>query len=301
MARTASAAPRARGYGVITLMMLGALLVATGTPDVETLERLTNVGVPDLIARAGMYVLPVAGMVLALILGQVLGKGRSLSVRWGLYAVLGGFAGFFLGLCLNLFAGVPDLIALVSGPLAEPGIVEIVLWSVGAMCLALGLMVGLIGLFGRPAVTAFQIEETDPECVDVRSSERGVFALSGFGMLTLGVACCALAVARQAGEAERLLPVLVAFISGLLSVWPNYALWRRFDEMQRRHVVDGYAVSAIVVTLGGFVWAGLQALGQAPPIDAAGVFVTLIFVQLVATSWVTSSVMGTTTLFGKPA
>lgn len=301
MARTASAAPRARGHGVITLAILGALLAATGTPDVETLQSVTDAGIPEQIARIGMYVLPVVAVVLAMVIGQALGKGRSINVRWLIYGVLGAFAGFFLGLCLDLFAAVPGLIALVSGPLAEPGIIEIILWSLGALCIAMGVMVGLIGLFGRPAVAAFQIEEADPECAEVRKSERSIFTLSGFAMVTLGIACCALAVARQAEEAQRVLPVAIAFVSALLSVWPNYTLWRRFDEMQRRHVVDGYAVSAIVVTLGGFVWAGVQAIGQAPPIDAAGVFVTLIFVQIVATSWVTSSVMGTTTLFGKPA
>lgn len=301
MARTASTSPKVSGYGIITLGVLGALIAATGSPDVETLARVTDAGVPEPIARAGMYVAPVAAIVLAVVIGQALGKGRSLNVRWLLYAVLGGVSGFFLGLCLDLFAGVPGLIALASGPLAEPGVVEIILWSVGGLCLALGVMVGLIGLVGRPAVSALQIEASDPECVEVRKSERGVFVISGLGMLTLGIACCALAVARQAGESERLAPVIVAYISGAFSIWFNYVLWRGFDEMQRRHVVDGYAASAIVVTLGAFVWAGLQTVGAAPVIDAGGVFVALIFVQLIATSWVTSSVMGTTTLFGKPA
>lgn len=294
-------APKVRGNGVLTLAVAGALLSATGAPVADTLADVIAWGAPEPIARAALYVVPVLGMVAAVLLGRVLGKGRSRGVRWILYAVLGAFAGFLLGRCLDLFAGLPGLIELAVGPLAEPDGVGIVIWAIGALCIALGVMVGLIGVVGQPVVNALQVEETDPECVEVHKNERGVFALSGFGMATLGIACAALAVSRQAGEAERLLPVLVAFVAAVLSVGANYALWRGFDEMQRRHVVNGYSTSAIVVTLGAFAWAGLQALGLAQPVDAAGVFATLVIVQLIATSWVTSSVMGQTSMFGKPA
>lgn len=303
MARSSAndVSPKVQGNGVLTLAVLGALLSATGAPVADTLADVIAWGVPEPIARAALYVVPVLGMVAAVLLGRVLGKGRSRGVRWILYAVLGAFAGFLLGRCLDLFAGLPGLIELAVGPLAEPDGVGIVIWAIGALCIALGVMVGLIGVVGQPVVNALQVEETDPECVEVHKNERGVFALSGFGMATLGIACAALAVSRQAGEAERLLPVLVAFVAAVLSVGANYALWRGFDEMQRRHVVNGYSTSAIVVTLGAFAWAGLQALGLAQAVDAAGVFATLIIVQLIATSWVTSSVMGQTGMFGKPA
>lgn len=294
-------APKVQGNGVLTLAVIGALLAATGAPVADTLADVIAWGAPEPIARAALYIVPVLGMVAAVLLGRVLGKGRSRGVRWILYAVLGAFAGFLLGRCLDLFAGLPGLIELAVGPLVEPDGVGIVIWAIGALCIALGVMVGLIGVVGQPVVNALQVEESDPECVEVHKSERGVFALSGFGMATLGIACAALAVSRQAGEAERLLPVLVAFVAAVLSVGANYALWRGFDEMQRRHVVNGYSTSAIVVTLGAFAWAGLQALGLAQPVDAAGVFATLIIVQLIATSWVTSSVMGQTGMFGKPA
>lgn len=295
------ASPKVQGNGVITLAVVGALLAATGAPAAETLADVVAWGVPEPIARAALYLVPVIAIVAAVLLGRVIGKGRSRGVRWILYAVLGAFAGFLLGVCLDLFAGLPGLLAMAVGPLAEPDGIGIVIWAIGGLCIALGVMVGAIGLVGQPAVSALQVEETDPECVEVHKNERGVFALSGFGMATLGIACAALAVSRQAGETERLLPVLVAFLAAVLSMGANYALWRGFDEMQRRHVVNGYSTSAIVVTLGAFAWAGLEALGLAQPVDAAGVFAAMIIVQLVATSWVTSSVMGQTGMFGKPA
>lgn len=302
MARTVSAdaAPKVQGRGVLTLAIVGALVVATGTPDVESLAMLTGWGVPETVARVSMYVAPVLGIVLAMVIGRAVGRGRSMGVRWILYALLGGFAGFFTGFCLDLFAGVPDIIAMLSGPLAEPEAIEIILWSLGALCIALGLMVGLIGVFGQPAVNALQVEEMDPECIEVRKSERGVFALSGIGLMASGLTCCALAVARQAAEPERLGPVIVAFAAGVVAIVLNYVLWRGFDEMQRRHVIDGFAASAVVVTLGVFVWAGLEAVGLVFSVDAAGVYVSLTVVQLIATSYVTSSVMGQMGAFGKP-
>lgn len=303
MARTANAdpAPKVQGRGVLILAIVGALVVATGAPDVETLTMLVGWGVPSAIARAGLYVAPVLGIVVAMLIGRAIGKGRSMGVRWALYAALGGFAGFFMGFCLDLLVAVPDMIAMLSGPLAEPEFIEIILWSIGALCIALGVMVGGIGLFGQPAVNALQVEEMDPELIEVRKSERGVFRLSGLGLVASGLTCCALAVARQAAEPERLGPVAVAFAAGVVAIVLNYVLWRGFDEMQHRHVVDGFATSAVVVTFGVFVWAGLEALGLVPSVDAAGIYVALTFVQLVATSVVTSSVMGQMSGIGKPA
>lgn len=300
-----SAGPVARprnGYGLITLAIVGALVAATGTPDAETFASLIDVGVPETIARTGMYVVPVLFIVLALALGRALGRGRSPVIRWSLYAGFGAIAGFVLGLCLEVFAGVPNIIAALTGPLAEATLLDTFLWILGVLCFLMGVMVGVIAIFGQPAVSALQVEEvSDHECLEVRRAERGVFGWSGFGMLTLGLACCALAVTRQADEAVRLAPMVIAIGSGVVSVFANYVLWRGFDEMQRRHVVDGYASSAIVVTLGAFVWAALEALGYAEPLSATGVFLALTFVQLIAVSYVTTSVMGQLNMFGKPA
>ncbi len=56
-------------------------------------------------------------------------------------------------------------------------------------------------------------------------------------------------------------------------------------EMQRRHVVEGFAASAIVLTLGAFAWAAAQTLGYAPSLDAALVFIVLTVVQVVTTGY----------------
>jgi hypothetical protein len=292
---------RTGGYGVITLGVLAALMVATGRPEPDTLATVTGWGVPDGVATAALYVVPVVLIVCALLVGRALGRGRSVTFRWTVYALLGAVAGFVLGLCLEVFAGAPALVASLTGPLGEPTVLDVFLWCLTAFCLFSGVMVGLIGAFGRSAVVAIQVEDADAEFVEPMRSERGMFAWSAVGMVTLAIACAGLAIARQADEAARFAPIAIAIVAAIASIATNYAMWRGFDEMQRRHVVEGYAASAIVVTLGSFAWALAEAAGLVTELDATGVFLALIFVQLVAVTFVTSRAMGETAMLGKPA
>lgn len=285
-------AKNTRGYGVLTTAFFATLLVATGRPEPETLEAVIGFGVPAAAANAALYAAPVVLMVAAMAVGRAVASGRAPAVRWAIYAGLGAVAGFVLGLCLELFAGASDILARFVGPLAAPTLLDTFLWVLAGLGAALGLLLGAIAAFGRPAVSALQVEAADPECIDVRRSERAMFGWSAAGMATLGLSCAALAVARQAGEQDRAGPVIVALLAGAASAYASFVLWRGFDEMQRRHVVEGYAASAIAATLGAFLWAAAQALGLVPAVDATGVFLVLISVQLIATSYVAGSVMG---------
>jgi hypothetical protein len=293
--------PKVRGNGVLTLGILGALIAATGVPTPDTLEQLVSWGVPEMAARAGMYVAPVVVIVAAMLIGRALGAGRSPGVRWTLYAVLGAVAGFFLSMCLEVFAGLPPMIERATGPLGEAGLAEIVLWALAGFGVFMGLMLSGISIFGRPGLSALQVEEVDEECLDVRRAERAAFGWSAFGMITLGVACAALAVARQAGDDGRFAPVVIALVAGAASALANYVLWRSFDELQRRHVINGYATSAIVVTLGAFVWAALEPLQAVPRLDATSAFLALVLIQTVATMYVTAAATGAKSMLGAPA
>jgi hypothetical protein len=62
--------------------------------------------------------------------------------------------------------------------------------------------------------------------------------------------------------------------------------------LQRRQVVDAFSVSAVFMTLGVFAWAIGQTLGLLPPLDAAGCFVAISFVQLVVTTFVSAAAAG---------
>jgi hypothetical protein len=292
---------RVRGFGLVTLAALAALLSATGRPEADALAGLTGAGVPQGIAIALLHATPVVLIVGAIVLGQWLGKGRTQGMRWVIYGVFGAFAGAGMAFALDLFAGVPELAARLTGPLAEATLLDSFLWILAAYCITMGGLIGAIAFGGRPAVAALQIDEADAECLEVRRLERRVYAWASFATITIGVACAALAVGRQADEAARLAPVVVAFITAFASAFANYRLWSGFDEMQRRHVVEGYAYSGAFLTLAAFVWAGLQALGYAPGLDAVGVFLALVLVQMIATSYVTSMAVGHFSTVGKPA
>lgn len=289
--------------GVLSLTGLSALLVATGAPDVETLAQLRGFGLAEGLAVALLYVAPVLAILAALLLARVLGRGRSPIVRWVLYAVLGGVGGFILGLCLDLFVGVPRMIEGVTGVLSEPSLIDIALSSVAVLSILMGAMMVALAAFGKPAARALQMDETmsTADFEDIRRAERAVFGWSAFGMLTLGLSCAALAVARMAPVDGRLTPVLVALGAGIASAIASWVLWRGFDELQRRQVVNGYAVSAVLATLGLFVWAALEALAILPPIDASGVLVAIITVQLFATMFISASAASQHGLMGKPA
>lgn len=80
----------------------------------------------------------------------------------------------------------------------------------------------------------------------------------------------------------------------------RWRMWRGFDEMQRRHVVDGFAMSAIVLTLGAFVWAAAHTLGYVPTLDAALVFIVLTIVQVVTAGYAATRA-ASCEIAGKPA
>lgn len=295
-------APRQNTYGVITIGVLTAALVATGAPDAETAAWVAERGVPTALATPAMYVIPLVAIVGAMLIARAFGRGRPFWVRWTLYGVLGAAGGFIMGLCLDLFAAAPGVITALIGPMREATTLDMSLWVLGVLSIVLGLMIGGVALFGRNAVAALQVEEVqEPEFEEIRRSERPAFAWSSVGMIALGIACCSLALLRQAEPGAQTGVLIVAIVAEMINIVASYILWRGFDEMQRRHVVDGYSMSAIVATFGSFVWAALEAIGHAPPLSAAGVFLVLIFVQFLATSYVTSAAVGQMNAMGKPA
>lgn len=283
---------------LLTVVMAIAL-VSTGSPDARMVALLSGWGVPDLVARVTIYALPILALVVAFTLGREFGRGRSMPVRWAIYAVFGAVAGFILGRCIDLFAHVPRAIETVTGPLAPATATDGVLWILGGFCTVIAMMVGFVAVFGSPAMSALQADELDPEALDVRAAERTAFAWSALGMITCGAACAGLAVSRQASDPT--IPVAITIVAGVLSIITSVVSWNRCDELQRRQVMQGYSVSAISVTLGTFVWALLEAMQLAPPIDAAAAFAALIVTQLVGTIFVTTQASMRTAMAAKPA
>jgi hypothetical protein len=294
MTMTTARAPTkpVQGNGLATMTIIAALLSATGRPFHKTVTLLGHWGVSPDIAGWILHIAPVLLILAAITAGRALGRGRSQGVRW---MILGGFsavAGALLAFCLDLFAGVPDIAARFVGPLSEASRLDELLWLLGGLGLAYGLLYGAIGVFGRPAITALQVEPADPECVDIRRAERSMFVWTAWASITLGIACIALAISRQAAPDARLAPAIVSVLALVLSTAANYRLWASFDEFQRQQVIVGYAISAIALTFGAFVWALAETLGIAPALDAAGVFLMLILVQTIAVVYVGAMAMG---------
>lgn len=291
----------ARPLGILVLGLMMAAASATGRPEPESVAMLTGLGLPDLAARLAIHALPPVMAVAALLIGRAATRKMSPTVKWTVYALLGMAVGMVTAWHMELFAGAPGMIEAVNGPLAEAETTEIALWALGGIGVMLAFVVGLVATFGSTAAVAMQVEDCDPEMLEVRRAERKLYAMSALGMASLGVACMALAVARQSLPEMRVGPLAVAGVSGLMSVALNWLLWRACDELQRRTVINGYAVSAVAATLGAFIWAMAAAGGYAGQIDAAGAFVALTVIQLVATGYATSSMMGKTFGTAQPA
>lgn len=282
-----------RAAGVLTIGVGAALLSATGQPTPKVLAGLAELGVPDLAARIAVHALPVMLVVSAVVIGRALGRGRSKLVRWILYALLGGVAGYFTGYCMDLLVGVPVVIEALNGPLAEPSVADIGLWTLGGISIVTGIMVAALAAFGPPAAYAINIEpDCDPEAMDIRKAERGIYGLTSAGIVTMGIASIALAIARQSGDGATLGPSIIALVAGAASIFVSIVLWNQMDELQRRQVVNAYAVSAVIVTIGTFVWSVAEVQGLAPAFNASAAFVTISFVQMVSASIITATIAG---------
>ena len=298
---TEASRPTRRAAGVLTMGVGAALLSATGQPSPsasagrspKVMARLAELGLPDLAARLAVHALPVVLVVSAVLLGRALGKGRSKTVRWIIYALLGGVVGFFTGYTIDILVGLPAFIQAVNGPLAAPSVTDIALWAIGAMFIVLGLMMAALAVFGSPAAHAIELEpDDDPEAMDIRKAERGIFGLSSAGAFATGIASIALAIAQQSGDGATLGPSIIALVAGAASVFASIILWNLMDELQRRQVVNAYAVSAVILTAGAFVWSIAEVQGLVPPFSASATFVVITLAQTIAVFIITTAAAG---------
>lgn len=298
---TTAAQKPLRPLGIVVLGAALTAVSATGRPEPESVALLTGWGLPDLGARVAIYALPPALGVAALLAGRAVTRRMSPTWKWLVYALLGMMVGMVTAWHMELFAGAPGLIEAMNGPLAEAETIEILLWGLGAIYVMLAIMIGLVALFGSTAISAMQVEDIDPEMLEVRRAERKLYALSAIGMVTPGIACMALAVARQSLPEMRMGPLAVAGVFAIASMIFNWLVWRECDELQRRTVINGYAVSAIAATVGAFIWAMASAAGYVGQVDPAAAFVALTIIQTVMTMAATSTMMGKTFSTARPA
>lgn len=288
LSRSPAAPARARVYGYATLSACALLLVATGRPTAKALDWMAGLGVPEGLAPVLAYAAPALVLVATMALAHVLTRKRPLVLRWAAFLLLGAVAGYVLGFCLELFAGAGGVIDWAVGPLREAGWIEIGLWMLTAVCLALAGTTAFVALLGSAGAAAMQVEPVAPEDLDVRSYERKMMGWSAAGMAALGVACGALALARQVEVDMRAAMVIAACVGMFVNIAIGIILWRALDELQRRMVIDSYAISAIAVTAGAFIWAAASAFGVVGEIDAGLLFLALTAAQLIVAIHITA-------------
>lgn len=283
---------------VLTVGAAFAFLSATGAPTAKTVDRLVDAGVPAAQAGIVLHVAPVIIAMAGLAAGLVASRGRSAFVRTSTLAGVGAVIGFLTAICLDLFVGVLPALERLTGPLREANGIDIAAWALAVISLLYGVMTLAIAQFGKPALEAINFENADPECLEVRNSERGNYAMSSLGLIGQGVFLGALAVLHQlapeAPGAMRGGAVVVLALGAIAFTVSSWILWRSMDELLRRMVVESYAWSGLIATAGTLVWATLEALKIAPPLTAYGVIVVLLFVQTITVMLVAAG-------FGSPA
>jgi hypothetical protein len=271
----------------ISAVTLAGLLSATATVDEKRQAILTGLGLPQDSAALVLHLAPVLLAGVLVPMGSALIRGRSKSVQFGVQAGLGGLYGLFTGLSLNLFAGLAPWAQAALGPLNEAGPLDNLAWLLVIFCVLSGALMVLLSAFGTTALQAISTD-TDPECATVRRADRKMYGWSAVGLLGFGATVAAIALLNQAQVLDGgRLGILAAIAVGgvLLYLWSSIALWRSFDELFRRIVVESLAWSGAVATAVLLAWTILEAAELAPPVSAYGVTVFLLLVQTIAPTW----------------
>lgn len=282
----------------LTIGVAMALLSLTGAPTPKTLARLEGAGVP---ADQGAMLLHAAPVVIAMIglgAGLLLGRGRGPLARSVILALAGAVIGFLMAVCLDLFVGFLPLMERITGPLREANKLDVATWCLAVLSIVYGLLTTSLAQFGTPAMEAINFEGADPECLEVRTRDRGTFARASVGLIGQGVFLGALAVLHQlapdANGALRGGAVVTLTLGALAFAWSSWVIWKGMDELLRRTVVEAYAWSGLLATIGCLVWAVLEGLKMAPPLSAYATITALIFVQTMTSMFITAG-------FGSPA
>lgn len=281
--------------GLAGIAIAATIVSATGAPAAKTVAHLVRLGVPEAATGPILYVAPVVVAVLGLLVMRMLAKGRGPMTRLAIYTFSGGVIGFVTALCLDLFVGIIPALERLTGPLSEPSNLDLAAWVTAAVSLFMAAITALVALFGTPAARAMALDlEADPEWMEVRARDRAKYALSAVGLLGQGVFVGALAVANQVDTSANMTRIAIASAVALgtgAGVWSSWVLWRGFDEMLRRTVIEAYAWSGVIATVVCSAWAVLEIFNLAPVLSAYGAIVALVFLQTVASLVISSNMM----------
>lgn len=271
-----------------------AALSLTGTPVVKTAARLVDAGIPAALTTPLLHAAPVLATIGAVLLMQLLGRTMARWARLTLYAAVGGAIGILTGVCLDLFSGFGPALERLVGPMRAADSVELAAWGITALSAFMAGWMALLATFGTPAMRAMSEECADPESMEVRGPDRVTYTLSAVGMAGQALFVGALAVTNllEAGSLQTRAGVTLAVVLGAgLFAWSSWRLWRLFDEMLRKVVVEAYAWTGLLAFIGCLAWAVMESLKLAPPMSAYAAIVILVILQTFVTLLVSSTAM----------
>lgn len=281
-----SKAARVVGPTLLTIG-LAAALSATATPDEKRLALLTQAGLGPDAATLALHAVPVVLGALVIPLGWLFGRGRSSGARLAIYAGFGGVLGFCTALSLNLFAGFTPMLERLVGPVNETGMLDIFGWTLTAFSMFYALVMLALGAFGVTAAQAMN-PHINSECNTIDKGDRTIFGWAGMGLVAQALMLGALTALHQAqapSDQGRLVLLGVMAVAGVLYAWSSLVLWRRYDELYRRLIVDTYAWTGGVLMLAVLAWATLYVLKLAGPVSPFGALIGVTALQIVLAVW----------------
>jgi hypothetical protein len=283
--------PPSRRTKLLWKTLAVGIILALSQPSELGLDLTSAMGLSGLTAGLAAYAIPGATLWLALWIGPPLMRAAPPAAGIAILIGLGGLVGA-MSVTLDLFARLAAAIAW-AGPLRQATLADqtaLILILVSVINWALALA---IAVFGQPVARAVKeaLEKADAEASDAEEAVRdlrgrdlrrswwGAFGWLGqavaLGGLLLAHAALAPSTAAQLGFAA-----LALGGTGLFGV-SSLSLWRGFDELERRMVMDAYAWSAIILTPVLLVWAMLEALGLIPAFSAYECVLFLMVLQIV--------------------
>ena len=277
--------------GVLTITAVAALFSATGVAEPDALALLQNLGVPEALARFAAHAAPVVLTALVLSGAVIATRGRGHMVRFGIFLVAGGFVGFITAWCVELLAGVGPLLTAFAGPLGEATLTDRLAWVFVVFCVSIGALMIVTATLGSSGAGALQIGECDAEALDVRQRDRAVYGWASLGMIGQGAAVAGLALMNQSLTTNA--PGLAVAIGGAAAfTLASVMLWRGYDELLRRVVVDSYSISAVIATFALFAWVAAELAGFAPALEAYSALLAFFAVQTAVTMTRSARMMG---------
>lgn len=261
---------------------LAAVMSATATVDEKRYAWLIDAGLDPAVASMTLHAAPLVVTGVLVPLAAVTMRAMPTPRRLFGYGVAGMIVGFLTALCLNLFDGFVPLVEGLVGPLAAPTFWVMFGWLLTFVGFLQAGGMGLIAAFGTPAMRALSTQDSGVGA-DVDPRDRRQLGWAALGLGAQATATGGLTLLQQAMAPSLVASITLAVVmtgAVLVIAWCNWRLWRLYDELFRKIVVEAMAWSGALLTVFALVWAGLEGVGLSAPLSAYGLILLMVATQL---------------------